>query len=586
MSSQETFSISELQRMCTRSEYLEESDIQYNDKTVSWDGNIIFYKNKKPKATGNEYCIPVQVKGKKFDKLPEGNNIGYPAKTRDLNNYLKNGGVLFFVCAIEEESYRTKMFAKILLPIDLIKIIKNKQEQKKITIYLNYVKTIKELEQLCLLFCENKPKQSFIGINEPIAKIQDGTQIVISTLPGKYTNPGIAIVKNSLKYFYIKKDGIEIPIPIKGLITSFSDYVNIQIGDTINEIYPVRYIFKKESTICLINEVIEITFYEENDQITIRCLECSDVNFQTVFNTSKILVTLPEASDVFIGNIHLNKESIEELSRTFNDEFLNYHKRIITLGQILDKLNLPKDRFKTIEVLESEAAINFLYSALVKGEIVDIPLKNKKDSGIYRQLVGNQKILLEYKKVRDNGYKVRNFLAHDNNVKYELLTKENKLITINRWFLIRGKDVQYLIFDEDDLLQAMKQIEEEEIGSLLGLIFDCLHAYDKDQNNRMLALAEKLFSIFEQYCNGLDLTTIIKCEIILRNRELNEEEKKELLEIKYSDNIFCRCCVCILLQQFDEFDIQKKQLTEEEKIELYSWPIINFLQNKKIEDND
>ena len=44
MSSQETFSITTLQRMCARSEYLDESDIHMNDKTVSWDGNIIYYK--------------------------------------------------------------------------------------------------------------------------------------------------------------------------------------------------------------------------------------------------------------------------------------------------------------------------------------------------------------------------------------------------------------------------------------------------------------------------------------------------------------------------------------------------------------
>ena len=48
MSIQETYSTSELQRMCARSEFLEESDIHWNDKTISWDGNILFYKNKKP----------------------------------------------------------------------------------------------------------------------------------------------------------------------------------------------------------------------------------------------------------------------------------------------------------------------------------------------------------------------------------------------------------------------------------------------------------------------------------------------------------------------------------------------------------
>ena len=67
MSIQETFSISELQRMCAMSEYLEESDIHMNDKSISWDGNIIYFKNKKPKVVGNELLIPIQVKGKNLN---------------------------------------------------------------------------------------------------------------------------------------------------------------------------------------------------------------------------------------------------------------------------------------------------------------------------------------------------------------------------------------------------------------------------------------------------------------------------------------------------------------------------------------
>ena len=48
MGSQELFSVTELQRMCEMSEYLDGKDIHMNDKTVSWDGNIIYFKNKKP----------------------------------------------------------------------------------------------------------------------------------------------------------------------------------------------------------------------------------------------------------------------------------------------------------------------------------------------------------------------------------------------------------------------------------------------------------------------------------------------------------------------------------------------------------
>ena len=96
MSSQETFSITTLQRMCARSEYLDESDIHMNDKTVSWDGNIIYYKTKKPASTGNEFLIPIQVKGKEYNILPDSDSISYPVDINDLKNYLKNGGVIFF----------------------------------------------------------------------------------------------------------------------------------------------------------------------------------------------------------------------------------------------------------------------------------------------------------------------------------------------------------------------------------------------------------------------------------------------------------------------------------------------------------
>ena len=152
MSSQETFSITTLQRMCARSEYLDESDIHMNDKTVSWDGNIIYYKTKKPASTGNEFLIPIQVKGKEYNTLPDSDSISYPVDINDLKNYLKNGGVIFFVDAISKTEYSDKMYAKILLPVDIVHIMKGKEEQGSITVHLNHVKTVRELEELCVLF--------------------------------------------------------------------------------------------------------------------------------------------------------------------------------------------------------------------------------------------------------------------------------------------------------------------------------------------------------------------------------------------------------------------------------------------------
>lgn len=237
MGSQETFSVTELQRMCEMSEYLDGKDIHMNDKTVSWDGNIIYFKNKKPTVTGNEFLIPVQVKGKEYKTLPDKNRISFSVETVDLKNYLKNEGIIFFVIAIEKCSYRTKMFAKILLPIDLVGIMNNKEEQGSIIIHLNHIETVKELEEICSFFNENRPKQSYINIQNFNPKSEDMSEFTVSILPSKYRNPAIAIVKNRMKYLYLKKGNLEIPLVATDFITSTEGKIKIKIDEGESGIY-------------------------------------------------------------------------------------------------------------------------------------------------------------------------------------------------------------------------------------------------------------------------------------------------------------------------------------------------------------
>ena len=136
-----------------------------------------------------------------------------------------------------------------------------------------------------------------------------------------------------------------------------------------------------------------------------------------------------------------------------------------------------------------------------------------------------------------------------------------------------------MIFDENDLLEAMNKISEEEIDQLLGLILDFLKAYYKEIDRNILSLAEKLIDILGKYSINSTILTINRFQIIARKRELELEERKILAQIKYSENIFERCCACILLKQFDEFDIHIQQLSAIEKEEFYSWPIASLLPN-------
>lgn len=580
MSLQETFSVTELQRMCAMSEYLEESDIHMNDRTITWDGNIIYYKNKKPKATGNEYLIPIQVKGKCFDTLPSDKVMRYPVETKDMKNYLNNGGTIYILGAIEKETGHVKMFAKILLPVDIIKTIKGKEHQEHITVYLNHMASVRDLEKLCVLFYENKPKQAFLTKDMPILDYDNASEILISTLSGEYTDPAIAVVKNSITYLYMKKDGINIPMIISNLITSVSETILIKVDDIINRRYPTQFIYEKSMTTILINSAIEIKLNEEDKQATIKVLKSSNLNFEITYANAEFFVAFSRAKKCQIENVQLNKKDIDSIRIKFTDEFLEYYECIIRMGKILDELGISKSALQTDDVIKSKEALLFLRSALVEKKPVTLPFTQGRSCNIYKHIIGRKKMLLEYEKVEDNNYILRKYFEEGQRIAILVETSDGEKRCVSRWFALRGDDISNILFDEKKLLNEMEEIDESEQDQLLGLVLDCLKAYDLKGEDRMLALAEKLLDIYKHKKHDQILEVINSLQIVARKRLLNEGETKLLMPLKYSPNIYARCCACILLKQYDEFEFHEKQLSDQEREEFYTWPIVNLLPQK------
>lgn len=577
MGSQETFSVTELQRMCEMSEYLDGKDIHMNDKTVSWDGNIIYFKNKKPTVTGNEFLIPVQVKGKEYKTLPDKNRISFSVETVDLKNYLKNEGIIFFVIAIEKCSYRTKMFAKILLPIDLVGIMNDKEEQGSITIHLNYIETVKELEEICSFFNENRPKQSYINIQNFNPKSEDMSEFTVSILPSKYRNPAIAIVKNRMKYLYLKKGNLEIPLVATDFITSTEGKIKIKIDEEVNQEYTVKRIFSAASTTLLIGKVVEVNYLEDEGQIKISCRDCSNINFQNVYEIAKMIVAFFIGQKIIIENLQLDESNVNQIKSSFSKEFVEYYKQVIKVGNMLDDLKISKSLFTTKEILDAENVLHFLKMALLDNQIVTLPV-HKANCGIVNQIVGKKILILEYEIVQENRYIVRDYMRDGKRISLFGETIDYEQILLNNYFALLNNDVGVVIFDEQSLLDAMSKIMVAEVPYLINLFLKFLEAYDKGKKRRMLMIAEKLFNILEEKATSDDELLIInKFQIIARKRKLKENEIEEILPIKYSANCLARCCACILLGQKMEFEMHLKKLSEQEKVELYSWPIMSLL---------
>lgn len=578
MGSQELFSVTELQRMCEMSEYLDGKDIHMNDKTVSWDGNIIYFKNKKPSVTGNEFLIPVQVKGKEYEILPNKDKISYPVETVDLKNYLKNEGIIFFVVAIEKCSYRTKMFAKILLPTDLVRIMNGKEEQGSISIHLSCIKTVKELEEISVFFNENRPKQSYINIQEFNPESEDMSEFTVSVLPSKYRNPVIAIAKNRMKYLYLKKGNLEIPLVDTDLVTSTEGKIKIQIDGDIERVYSVKRIFSAESTSLLIGQVIEINYLEEEGQIKISCLDCSNIDFQNVYEIAKVIIAFSSGKKIIIENLQLDESHMNQIKSSFSTEFIEYYKRVIKIGYMLEELKISKSLFTTKEILDAENVLCFLKGALLDNHIVTLPTQ-KANCGIINQIVGKKVLILEYEMVQENRYIVRVYMRDGKRISLFGETIGYEPILLNNYFALLNNDVNAVIFEEQPFLDAMSKTMIGEVSYLIDLFLKFLEAYDKGRKRRMLLLAEKLFDILKDKVtsDNEELMIINKFQIIARKRKLNASEREELLPIKYSANCLARCCACILLGQKTEFEMHLKKLSEQEKVELYSWPIISLL---------
>jgi len=127
----ENIAINKLNDCLLRSAYLH-PDIKDNDKTPSWDGFIELYKNKDPNKRKSNLLarIPVQVKGEtNLDILSE--QITHNIKKSDLNNYLKDGGVILFVIRISDyDNYR--IYYENLTPLKIKLYIKSMKNKKSI----------------------------------------------------------------------------------------------------------------------------------------------------------------------------------------------------------------------------------------------------------------------------------------------------------------------------------------------------------------------------------------------------------------------------------------------------------------------
>ncbi len=95
------------------------SFINSGDKEPCWDGNIYIHETK-DHTKKNIKRVATQVKGKKVKLSQVADSIKYRISSDDLTAYMMNGGTMFFVVYIDENTGNTlQIYYTELLPIKI-----------------------------------------------------------------------------------------------------------------------------------------------------------------------------------------------------------------------------------------------------------------------------------------------------------------------------------------------------------------------------------------------------------------------------------------------------------------------------------
>lgn len=222
----ENIAVSAVMAEVAGAEFLK-SYIASKDTGPSLDGYICGYSKKGYAKKNEKGRAPVQIKGKEStaaNLLQE--RISYSVDVADMKAFKRECGTIFFVVLFDKEDpSHTRIYYNPLLPYDINEILKDKEEQETVTIYLKPFPKGKEMEDTVLTFIDNRLKQSSIIsqdkyknysieeiFNEKSLKNPISFNIGYTSIQGKDGDSGLSYFFNHDFYLYLKGE-FDILIP-------------------------------------------------------------------------------------------------------------------------------------------------------------------------------------------------------------------------------------------------------------------------------------------------------------------------------------------------------------------------------------
>lgn len=583
--------------------------VNSGDKEPSFDGNIYIYDNKK---YSKDYIkrVPVQVKGKGVLSKPI-STIKYPVSIVDLDNYMRNGGVMFFVVYIDKNTGDTiQIYYSALLPFKINELMKeNTNGYKSVNInFSQFPKDEKDITDIFLNFHSNAQKQiSFIGKELPTIEdlykkgLLESLSFSYLSIQGKKEVTSYPKMLDGKElYLYANIKGGVAPIPVEyyseisQLCMSCTDEVPISVNGTVYYTGLEKTI-TADKIICKIGSSVTVTF--PNVDIPSDNINELKVNLNVKLKGSlkqriqalEFLIAMLAAKRFEIGSIKISANFPDaELKKLNSSEYPKILTRYKQALSVLEKLNVKKDLPLDDFTKEDFWLLNSLVGAIENGT----PVRNVKEDlpCIFNLNFGGLHLAMICRKQADGTYLLWDFF--DKQIDVCVFDNNNEPLPASQYSVMKAED--FLTVDNlrlQSVVDGFKRIKPQQfiVESGNEIMLEMLKAYDKEPTAELLDAVKQMYAWLETVRQFLtdEVMLINKLQIVRRERELTFIEKQELSKVaSTSKDIEYKIGAFILLNEQDEAERLLNQMPQEKKDEFMSFPIFKFYTKSKEEKDN
>lgn len=587
----ERLAISEIEKSISKTERLT-TFINSGDKEPCWDGHVYIHGGKQYTKKDIKR-VAVQVKSKSVLPRDVKDEIKYTISYDDLDAYIKDGGVIFFIVYIDKyDGEPLQIYFAPLLPLRIKSLLKERKRTYRV-VFQKFPDNNNAKLEAFINFHKHSTMQASFALGE-IPTIEElEKRGVLESLSISYTSIGTEatphvlprVMEGKSLTIYANVTGVPIPVPVeyhdKIFDLAISNLVQIPVS-VAGEVYFKEYkaITTAKETVLNIGRCMKVILHNIEDgkcDVTIKVKIVGTLNER--IKGMKFIGAVAEHKSFRIGDTEIEANFSEDMIESLNvKKYPELIEGYSTAIAVLKKMNVTKQLDFDNCNEEDIWKLNALIDAIENGN----PIKNVKGNLpiVCNLKIANLWLVVICEKVADNVYNVWDYFNKKLDVVY--VEDEKAPVPVPQYANMKWEElINVDNVSLDAIVDSYKHFEIHPV--LLSManmtMLELLKAYDRQLDKVFLNAAKQLCEWIKGYPEHIDVdvTQINEMQIVLRERPLSVTEKRELYELLDQDtDLSIRIGALLLLGYNEDARELLKELSDEEQAQFKEYPIYNY----------